>query len=915
MEPKLLPTIAQVEIEGRRGTGFLVTKDLVLTALHVLGSPEEKKSLSDYHGSISLIFSSLTSKASIYNDYGSIANDWVLLKCDTPPGGTMPLPLAELTESGLNVTWSTYGFPNLKPAGLDALGYVVQRDTKSHEIQLHCDTIPPGKVADAEGFSGAPCVVPQNINNSSQVEAVVGLIQDVLIRQQQTFYARTIVSIIKECEIIAQSKKETNPLPWPDHCWGLPGIPPGDLPSEPFRYLNYFTREDAAIFFGRSQEIRNLYDLVTKSDRDPIICLYGQSGVGKSSLLEAGVRPRLEWTHEIRYQRRDQSKSLLASLQKALGVPEENRSVQEAWLNLEHQQKPVVVILDQIEQVYIQRSQKEQTKEWKDFLQVLKAVFVYRQKRPMGKLILSFRKEWFAETQKQLASIEVPWTGYFLEPLGNSGIQEIVKGLQSSERLRGKYHLILEGKLEETISQDLSDDPSSPIAPTLQILLTKMWQKAREENNANPKFTCEMYRDLKEQGIHLKDFLKDQITEFSKSHPEQVTSGLILDILAFHITLLGTAAAQRSREEIEKKYSHQQQLLPELLQQFKKLYLLVDPANDKKAQYACTRLAHDTLAPFVHQLWISSPSPGQIARRILEYHTNLNLKMLNEDEIKLVRRGEDGMRTWTSGEKTLIQASENAMEEAERARKEAEAAKRQETKKRRIQLGAGLATFVIAITLGIIGYFYIQEQSTLKDNIRISVQKEDKAAVGKLYQEKNAKIVPLLLELLRDESIAFQKQAVPMLKEFIPLWKVAEEKTTIALAPFLASTDLELKNTTVVALGEIIKSSDKRIPQETLDKIIPQICGLFSDENSKFLARKAVAKIGKRSLSTLLAAAGLQKNGERSWLESAIEAISAMNCYKEALETLEKMPLNGDKTLEGLKQARVKTLKEKANRK
>jgi hypothetical protein len=50
----------------------------------------------------------------------------------------------------------------------------------------------------------------------------------------------------------------------------------------------------------------------------PIVLFYGQSGVGKSSLLAAGLLPRLEASHSVRYTRRDQARGLPGTLAAAL---------------------------------------------------------------------------------------------------------------------------------------------------------------------------------------------------------------------------------------------------------------------------------------------------------------------------------------------------------------------------------------------------------------------------------------------------------------------------------------------------------------------------------------------------------------------------------------------------------------------
>jgi len=61
--------------------------------------------------------------------------------------------------------------------------------------------------------------------------------------------------------------------------------------STPFVGPRPFKREDASLFFGRTDEADELLSLVI-AERE--VLLYAQSGAGKTSLLNAGLRPLLE---------------------------------------------------------------------------------------------------------------------------------------------------------------------------------------------------------------------------------------------------------------------------------------------------------------------------------------------------------------------------------------------------------------------------------------------------------------------------------------------------------------------------------------------------------------------------------------------------------------------------------------------
>jgi hypothetical protein len=111
-------------------------------------------------------------------------------------------------------------------------------------------------------------------------------------------------------------------------------------------------------------------------------------------------------------------------------------------------------------------------------------MFCGSDRRPAGKLVLGFRKEWLAELESQLIAYELPRTKIFLEPLDRRGIIEVVQGPARSKRLRERYGLTVEDGLAEIIADDLLEDRGSAIAPTLQILLTKMWSKATEKTTS-----------------------------------------------------------------------------------------------------------------------------------------------------------------------------------------------------------------------------------------------------------------------------------------------------------------------------------------------------------------------------------------------------------------------------------------------
>ena len=60
--------------------------------------------------------------------------------------------------------------------------------------------------------------------------------------------------------------------------------------SNPWKGLDSYSILDNSIFYGRSKETSKLIETIINNR---FTILYGPSGVGKSSLLNAGIRPKL----------------------------------------------------------------------------------------------------------------------------------------------------------------------------------------------------------------------------------------------------------------------------------------------------------------------------------------------------------------------------------------------------------------------------------------------------------------------------------------------------------------------------------------------------------------------------------------------------------------------------------------------
>jgi WD40 repeat protein len=456
-----------------------------------------------------------------------------------------------------------------------------------------------------------------------------------------------------------------------DPLFGLPPIPkdPPYLPKKPFRHLNHFTEADAEVFFGRSARIRELYENITAGGK-PVLFLYGQSGVGKSSLLDAGLTPRLKAAgYRVGYARRDAWLGIAGTLKGLLGETT----------------GPRVWVLDQLEEAYTRAASPKAAQE--EMAALAQLLAQHLESPDPGRIILSFRKEWLSEIETALQYL--PFTKLApLEALDLEGIKEAIAGPTTSERLRREYRLTIEPGLPDEMAADLLDR-NSPIGPTLQLTLTKMWDQASTQ--AEPRFDLELYESFKRKG--LGEILEQQLGQLDQIRPEESQSGLVLDLLAFHTTALGTSA-QRTEEELVQQYGPERMLqIQGLLQACKDLYLLSDPPGVVKA----SRLSHDTLAPYVRRQFEQSELPGQRARRILEsravdWDQGYTGSPLDGYDLRRVEQGLSGMRQTNADEKRLIKASEGLRDEQNKQQASTQ-------RFRRVAIGALVALMLTAFGL------------------------------------------------------------------------------------------------------------------------------------------------------------------------------------------------------------------------
>src|SRR6266849_5779704 len=260
MAANVLSGIVRI-VSGRHiGTGFVVSADgLILTCAHVLGSSMPEKARVVFQGSGEEREATVLAEGWRPVDAEDVA---VLSVSGALPEDVQPLPLG--SSQGIEGhAMVTFGYPEPgEVEGIRGAGTILGRGARTKAgqplLQLRSSEI-------TKGFSGAP--VWDEVRRRVVGMVVIAVEMDELGKMGSTAFA---------------TPTETLRAVWP-------ALQVSDLC--PYRNLEAFTEADAALFFGRQRVVDTLVDNLRNEPR--FLAVFGASGSGKSSVVQAGLIPQL----------------------------------------------------------------------------------------------------------------------------------------------------------------------------------------------------------------------------------------------------------------------------------------------------------------------------------------------------------------------------------------------------------------------------------------------------------------------------------------------------------------------------------------------------------------------------------------------------------------------------------------------
>jgi hypothetical protein len=163
--------------------------------------------------------------------------------------------------------------------------------------------------------------------------------------------------------------------------------------KSPFKFLNYFTEEDAVGFAGREAEVRVVLGGISAGRT---FVLYGPSGVGKSSLLHAEIIPRLR-TRDYRpvYLRvlNEPVSEIVEAVNTQLEITARAETLP-AELAKASAERPVVIILDQFEEFFTRFEEPEKKPLQRAFITMLRQVL--EEPAAAVQIVFSLREDYYA---------------------------------------------------------------------------------------------------------------------------------------------------------------------------------------------------------------------------------------------------------------------------------------------------------------------------------------------------------------------------------------------------------------------------------------------------------------------------------------------------------------------------------------
>ena len=434
--------------------------------------------------------------------------------------------------------------------------------------------------------------------------------------------------------------------------------PTEDDTRPPYVGMRPFTEGESDVYTGRSNYIIHVAEHLRRGRGPRFLSVLGASGSGKSSLLRAGLLPRLksgalfpeskDWHYLFMRPGSDAWSNLRAVLMSyeeirplvGLLNPISESSLHEIiTAALGHRNGHLVLIVDQFEELFTARPQGMSTdaerrrqeyfkRTWNPFIQNL----VYAAREPSGvvSVLVSIRSDFvscFFEDSKLGPLLEEVSLRCLVQPLNEWEVRAAIEGPAVARQVQ------FESALVETATQDYLLDAAGAL-PFLQEALRHVWEKGDRK-----QLTLQSYREFGGLRGALNAHADSVVEELVKKSPEKAR---LVGPLFVHLTRLaddGGLDTKRRRPLLELPGGEPAQALARELSGEDSRLLILDEAitdskqstsseieavsassNEHPAEHVTVEIVHESLLSGWDRLkeWNTLKRPERLRLRRLE---------------------------------------------------------------------------------------------------------------------------------------------------------------------------------------------------------------------------------------------------------------------------------------------------------
>lgn len=319
------------------------------------------------------------------------------------------------------------------------------------------------------------------------------------------------------------------------------------IPKAPYKFLSYYDIGDRDIFFGRDSVIDKL---VGRIAQHRVLTINGQSGAGKTSLINAGLIPRLAENDYLYVCFRDYSDPLkqirehfATNSQFQVAGANELSLLQILQRICLDDENSVVIILDQFERFLTDVAAKAKS----EFLEQLRECIEGDLSSTQLNLLISLRDDFYGklllEAEDAIPSFASESRNYNLRTLSREEARAaIVRPLMKLTDKIGFKLAFVDNVLLPHLMGHTRHEQIQP--PHLQIVCNQLYEKAcgqyakSLENGEPVVIDEELYNSLgRTQGI-LRNYLDDVVDDITNADPKDV--GVVRSLLKTLVNSSGT---------------------------------------------------------------------------------------------------------------------------------------------------------------------------------------------------------------------------------------------------------------------------------------------------------------------------------------------------------------------------------------